>query len=887
MTVSSTTSKVSYSGNGSTTAFAVSFYFLAATDLKITLRKSDGTEVVKTYSSDYTVTGAGVTSGGTVTMGTAPASGETLVIQRNVPLTQLVDYQPNDPFPANTHEQALDKLTMEMQQLNEAVARSIKVSTTNTINSPEFAVDAATRANKVLGFDGSGELAVTQELGTYKGNWASGTTYAVRSIIKDTSNANIYICVTAHTASGAQPISTNTDSAKWALIVDAAAAATSASAASSSASAASTSATNAATSATNAANSATSASTYATNASNSASAASTSATNAATSATAATTNGAAQVTLAAAQVTLATTQATNAASSATAAANSATTAAAAAAAGLYRQVLDKSANYTVLAADQGTLFRIDTSGGARTITLPQISTVTDGFKVSVVKWTGDGNSVTVARSGSDTINGATSASIGSQYTQTTFVADFETNQWLAVSSGLGSTNVIVDVFNGNNSTTAFTLSGDPGAKNNTDIYISGVHQNHSTYTQSGTTITFSSAPPTGTSNIEIVWTQPLAIGVPSDGTVTAAKMAASAALSNIGAGGMDASYLNANSQYMGFKNRIINGAMVIDQRNAGASVTPTNFQYTLDRWTFEVRQTSKLTTQQSTTVPSSGFKNSLLITSSSAYSVISTDRFNLEQYIEGYNIADFNWGSASASTVTISFWVRSSLTGTFAGSVQNGVQNRSYIFNYTINSANTFEYKTVTIAGDQSGTWSTDNSAGLILNFALGTGSTYQGTASTWTGSNVQSTSGAVSLVGTNGATFYITGVQLEKGSTATSFDYRPYGTEFLLCQRYYQLANICGLTGGVNTSTFWTANYYPPVYFRAIPTATAGSATRITNNNVLDYVGVYPISPSPTSTSLIQLTATVSSGSNFPTTGVPMTISLPSTINLSMSAEL
>ena len=499
MTVSSTTSKVSFSGNGSTTAFAVSFYFLANSDLKVTLRKADGTEVVKTLTTDYTVTGAGNTAGGTVTMGTAPASGETLVITRNVSLTQPIDYQPNDPFPANTHEQALDRLTMITQQINETLARAIKVSTTNTIGPPELTVDAATRANKVLSFDASGELAVTQELGTYKGNWASGTIYAVRSIIKDTSNANIYICVTAHTSTGAQPISTNTDSAKWALIVDAAAAASSASAAASSASAASSSASAAATSASNASSSASSASTSASTATTQASNASSSASSASTSAT-------------------------NAASSATAAANSATAAAASAAAGLYRQVLDKNANYTVLAADQGTLFRIDTSGGARTITLPQISTVSDGFKVSVVKWTGDGNGVTIARSGSDTINGATSSAIGAQYTQITFVADFETSQWLAVSSGLGSTNVIVDVFSGNNSTTAFTLSGDPGSKNNTDIYISGVHQNHSTYTQSGTTITFSSAPPSGSSNIEIVWTQPLAIGVASDGTVTPAKL---------------------------------------------------------------------------------------------------------------------------------------------------------------------------------------------------------------------------------------------------------------------------------------------------------------------------------------------------------------------------
>ena len=845
MTVSSTTSKVSFSGNGSTTAFAVSFYFLAATDLKVTLRKSDGTEVVKTYSSDYTVTGAGVTSGGTVTMGTAPASGETLVIQRNVPLTQLVDYQPNDPFPANTHEQALDKLTMEMQQLNEAVARSIKVSTTNTINSPEFAVDAATRANKVLGFDGSGELAVTQELGTYKGNWASGTTYAVRSIIKDTSNANIYICVTAHTASGAQPISTNTDSAKWALLVDAASATSSASAASSSASAASSSASAAATSASNASSSASSASTSASTATTQASNASSSASSASTSAT-------------------------NAATSATAAANSATTAAAAAAAGLYRQVLDKSANYTVLAADQGTLFRIDTSGGARTITLPQISTVTDGFKVSVVKWTGDGNAVTVNRAGSDTINGATSASIGSQYTQTTFVADFETNQWLAVSSGLGSTNVIVDVFSGNNSTTAFMLSGDPGAKNNTDIYISGVHQNHSTYTQSGTTITFSSAPPTGTSNIEIVWTQPLAIGVPSDGTVTAAKMASGAAasnlgagsvtssmlasgaaLSNIGAGGMDASYLNANSQYMGFKNRIINGAMVIDQRNAGASVTGVSGNvYTVDRFFLNSDQASKFSAQQVTDAPN-GFVKSLKVTSSSAYSVPAGEGYNVQQRIEGFNMADLMWGTATAATVTLSFWVKSSLTGTFGGSFRNAAGNRSYPFTYTIASANTWEQKSITVAGDTTGTWPTDNTYGVSVIFGLGIGTTNSGTAGAWAAAGYYSATGAVSLVGTNAATWQVTGVQLEKGSTATSFDYRPYGTELALCQRYYAKtfpqtvapANGLGTNyflgyspNSTNPSTIWKF----PVTMRSSPTLTlfndrSGGTAGQWNNNSTD----------------------------------------------------
>ncbi len=526
MTVSTTTARVSYAGNGSTVTFNVGFYFLADSHLKVTLRAADGTETVKTLTTDYTVSGAGNPSGGSITLGTAPASGVTVVVTRNVPQTQLVDYQPNDPFPATTHEQALDQLTMEVQQLQEQVTRAIKLSTTNTMTSTEFTVGATNRANKVFGFDANGELVVSQELGTYRGNWSSGTAYSQRDIIKDTSNSNIYICLTAHTSTGAQPISTNTDSAKWGLIVDAAAAATSASNAASSASAAATSATNAATSATNASSSASSASTsastattQASNASSSASSASTSATNAASSATAA-------------------------AGSATSASNSAAAAAAAAASGLYSSVIDKSANYTVVAGDAGDLIRVSTGSGAVTITLPQISTVTDGFKIAIVKWTGDTNAVTIARSGSDTINGATSALISSQYTQTTFVADFETNQWFAATSGLGSTNVVVDRFSGNASTTAFTLSGSPGALNNTYVFVGGVYQQKNTYTLSGTTLTFSSAPPSGTNNIEVVWTQPLAIGTPSDdtvstaklqtGAVTAAKIASGAAVSNIG-----------------------------------------------------------------------------------------------------------------------------------------------------------------------------------------------------------------------------------------------------------------------------------------------------------------------------------------------------------------
>jgi hypothetical protein len=237
----------------------------------------------------------------------------------------------------------------------------------------------------------------------------------------------------------------------------------------------------------------------------------------------------------------------------------------------------------------------------------------------------------------------------------------------------------------------------------------------------------------------------------------------------------------------GFKNRIINGAMVIDQRNAGASVTPTAAAYTLDRWTSGLTQASKFTVQRSTDAPA-GFTNSLLVTSLSAYSVTGNDYFGVFQVIEGYNVADLNYGTASAQTITFSFWVKSSLTGSFGGSIENGAQNRCYSFAYTVSSANTWEYKTVTAVGDTTGTWNTGNTGGMIAWFGLGASGTRVGTAGAWgtqSGSGLQPSS-TVSVVGTNGATFYITGVQLEKGSTATSFDYRPYGTELALCQRYY-----------------------------------------------------------------------------------------------------
>jgi hypothetical protein len=249
----------------------------------------------------------------------------------------------------------------------------------------------------------------------------------------------------------------------------------------------------------------------------------------------------------------------------------------------------------------------------------------------------------------------------------------------------------------------------------------------------------------------------------------------------------------SGSNNVTFRNRIINGAMVLDQRNAGASIststTGAQTYSSLDRWGYIVSQASKFTMQQNAgaVTPPAGFTNYLGCTSTAATSIGSGDYFQINQIIEGYNIADLNWGTANAKPITISFWVRSSLTGTFGGSLRNGAIDRSYPFTYTISAASTWTQISITVAGDTSGTWLTTNNWGLQVIFSLGMGSTYSGTAGSWASANYASATGATNVVSTNGATFYITGVQLEAGSTASPFEYRQYTTELQLCQRYYE----------------------------------------------------------------------------------------------------
>ena len=289
------------------------------------------------------------------------------------------------------------------------------------------------------------------------------------------------------------------------------------------------------------------------------------------------------------------------------------------------------------------------------------------------------------------------------------------------------------------------------------------------------------------------------------------------------------------SGYTGFKNRIINGNMVVDQRNAGASVTGNNAVYPVDRFILEAGQSNKLTMGQNlnSITPPVGFSKYVGFQSSSAYTVLTTDVFSLRHIVEGFNWADMAYGTANAQPATLSFWVRSSLTGTFGGSCRgyDGVSVlRSYPFTYTISSANTWTYITVAIPGDTTAstawtaTQSTTNGYGFIVNLSLGVGATLSGAAGSWSTSNLLSATGAVSVVGTNGATFYVTGVQLERGSNATSFEFRDYGRELQMCQRYYiqyvfmpqssQRMWVAGYGGGALVSPPITL----PPYMRANP---------------------------------------------------------------------
>jgi hypothetical protein len=304
-------------------------------------------------------------------------------------------------------------------------------------------------------------------------------------------------------------------------------------------------------------------------------------------------------------------------------------------------------------------------------------------------------------------------------------------------------------------------------------------------------------------------------------------------------------------QIGGTRNKIINGAMVIDQRNAGSAVTVnnTNLNYGVDRWWGTGRSADGVyTLQRSTTTPPSGFSHFLRATVTTAdASIASTDTYYMGTKIEGFNVSDLGFGSASAKTITISFVVRSSVTGTFSGALLNGAENRSYPFTFAVSSADTWETKSVTIAGDTAGTWATDNSAGMLLSFDLGNGTNFRAAAGSWNASGKYGVTGAVTLISTLNATFDITGVQLEAGDTATPFEHRSYGQELALCERYYLRQQGSTLypffcTGYLNSATRMFGIFNFPQKMRATPTLETGT---VSNYQILS------VTASPTCTGI------------------------------------
>lgn len=301
----------------------------------------------------------------------------------------------------------------------------------------------------------------------------------------------------------------------------------------------------------------------------------------------------------------------------------------------------------------------------------------------------------------------------------------------------------------------------------------------------------------------------------------------------------------------GFKNRIINGNIAIAQRGTSSS-DPASNQYVIDRWVTGLNVTGKISIAQSSVAPA-GFTNSFLVTSSSAYTVQPSDIIYLQQRIEGYNTADLAFGTASANSLAMSFWVRSSLTGTFSAFIQNSDETRIYAFTYTIAAANTWQKVTTTIPGDTSGTWvGATNGIGMRVSFSICAGSSYLTTANSWNTATAFGVTGQTNLVATNGATFYITGVQFEVGTTATNFDFRSYGTELALCQRYYESTIDIGSTVSTQVANpyrsalavYGGAQYHGPIQFkvykRAIPTitfynaGTAGVMTAYSNSTAV-----------------------------------------------------
>jgi len=350
---------------------------------------------------------------------------------------------------------------------------------------------------------------------------------------------------------------------------------------------------------------------------------------------------------------------------------------------------------------------------------------------------------------------------------------------------------------------------------------------------------------------------------------------------------VNAGMLDTQAQYNGFKNRIINGAMVIAQRATSSNAVSGGGYTTLDRWNL-FQNLGAMNIAQSSTAPT-GFSNSIQFTVSTAASQTSsaTSLVAPNQSIEGFNTADLMWGTANAKSITVSVWVYSSLIGQYAIWIRNSAADRYYATSFTITTANTWQQVTATIAGDTSGTWvGATNGIGLTIGICLAAGSSRVGAGNTWSGSSFYGVTGQVDWQATASNTFYFTGFQVEVGTVATSFDYRPIGTELALCQRYFQVNE--GFAGSAGNSTSFSGNINFVVTMRASPTVGQTAVLEITDVANFDFTqsstNISITTGTRVSTNAIQFTSTNFSGM---TVNRPLMSNINESGKVTLSAEL
>lgn len=816
--INAVTRRVAFSGSAGTGPYAFTFEVLDQTDLAVYFNA-----VKLTLTTDYTVSVAANGTGSvTIVTGTnvpsTPVAADQITIVGARDIERTTDFVTAGDLRAAALNEQLDGQIIMVQQISEESKRAMRAP----VYDPALVEDGgvvdmelptkASRAGNYLAFDTDGNPTVGVEIGVFRGDWAASTAYALRDIVKDTTNDNIYIATAAHTSSGSLPISSNTDVAKWALIVDAAAAATSATNAANSATAAATSATNAATSATNAATSETNAGTSETNAASSASGAATSATNASNSASSASTsasNASTSETNAASSASAASTSATNAASSASAASTSATN-----------------------ASNSASAASTSASNAATSATNAAASAASAEAAAASVYWNFD-TSTTMADPGTGDVrfNNATIASV----TQVAVSAS-------SASTGNPDVSDFVAAWDDSTSTTkGYIVIREAGAPGTTIVFaISGTITDNTTWLQIPVTHVSSAGTLSASDDLYFSFSRTGDAGLGSGDLLAANNLSdvadAATARSNLGAAASGANtditsltladgsssapaLANTGDTNTGIffpaadtvgvavggtevwrygsnpttaKNLIQNGAMTVSQRGTSFTGLGTAAAYTLDRWKLDINGSpqARVTITQDTDVPSGqGFASSLKIDVTTAESAVAAgETFHVFQNIEAQNLQLLAYNTASAKTMALSFWFKSPKSGTHCVTIDNQDGGSTYIREFTVASADTWEKHSVTFPGDTAAGINNDNGTGLTLIFPLINGTTYQGTANTWTGSGTQwSTSNQQNLLDNTANNIYITGVQLEVGEVATDFENEEYGTTLAKCQRYFE----------------------------------------------------------------------------------------------------